>query len=615
MDLSNYENYDDYWNDNVNWNDNVADVNLNDNVADVNLNDLFANDFNWGAVVNNDTVGNTVGNKKSPKKKTGNKNKQDDHVDSLADALEIGQSQPAPMSASIPAPMSASISAPMSASIPAPVQRLSQSQFQPASNEKSFNDFFNKIGKYLKNEPVKFNGVMEERTKFIILQTLERIKNENEIKSIQSKEFFQQELEQHEKELLEEWNKSNSILIMDTYTHSENTKLVSNNTELEKNKYAEGYQKRLKLQITKDTTKMSEKKFDEIFKKTKKEVFPVYNMLRSKKYEKNRTFLDNVRNNISDLRSKSDSYLYKIFDDYEERKAEIGDNKIELFQINTNGKEYLYFNQIQRFNYFDKDKAKKVRNQSFNLDKSGTTYKNKVKDIVSNIKAFLNGGDDMIMKKWYEERNQIDKYESIKNDWQAFIRNIRFKIKTYSIEINGSIYEYERDYDEEDDVCKTVDPVVEFNNLFSFLRDFNEIREDVKNARNKISEIFRKDIDNFKNELMENGQNLIFTRQISRYEIMLMDEISAKNGLRGLDKDQIDSIISQLEFVGKPKKAVRSRSLRPMKKKEEERETGEERETEDATEDATEDGVTNIMVKKVKNANKIIKSTRKNRKK
>jgi hypothetical protein len=553
-------------------------------------------------------TGKASKSRKSPRNSPNNQD-LDEIVNLLNDEIPAAVPRQAQPSNPAPVPQQS-----QSSIIPAPVLRQSQPQTQPSNSENTFNGFFTKIGKYLNNEPVEFNGLIEERTKFIILQTLERIEKENRIKRIQANETFG-EISESEKEELQEWTKSKSIFIIDSYTDSENTKKVSNNSELEKNKYAEGYKKRLTLQITEDSTKMTREKFREIFENTKNEVFPVYKMLYVKKYEKDSIYLADVRRISRNLSSKSDSYLYKIFDDYEERKAEIASMiAIDMFQVN-NGKEYLYFTQIQRFNYFDKEKAQKVRNQSFNLDKSGNTYKNKIKDIISNIKAFLHGGDDMIMKKWYEDRNRVDKYEEIKNEWHAFIGNNSFKIKTYYIEINGTIYEYERTFDDEyDDVCKTVNPIVDFDNLFKFLRDFNDRREDVRRVRSKISDIFRKDIDNFKNDLIDNGQNLIFTRQLSRYEIMLLDEQSARNGLRGLDEDKVNSILKKLEFVGKSKKAVRSRSLRPIRKK------GDEDATEDDEASVTEDGVKNKINNTLKNDKKktdikTIRSSRKNVKK
>ena len=381
--------------------------------------------------------------------------------------------------------------------------------------EPTYDNFFEKLSFYLQNNPVKFDSAMEKKMLYTTLQTLERVrKNDNLLK-----------------------------------LYIENEKIKVNNTaKMPENRYRFGAQKRLQKPITRRSTKMPKEKFDKVYDEMEELVFPIYKMLsENSNIINNETFVQNAKQKVPSLESKSNKYIASIYDDYIERKSEVIDMlKNKTFQVGTEGK-YLWDNQIRRYHAFKKDKPR----DEF-LDEKGSRYKDKIQAVFNNMKSFILGGDDDIWREWYISHKAEDKYQKLKAQWNQFISDnqIYIKFNTYldqSIIINGIVTPLEKP-------------------LEDFARERSN-NEDVKKVQKKLYDIYREDTEVFKGYLFSNtkyNSNNFFTNDLSRYEIMnaKKDDVQAilKHAL--VDDDTIRRVISKIDFLRYPKKANRSRSIR-----------------------------------------------------
>ena len=477
-------------------------------------------------------------------------------------------------------------------------QATSSSKQQATSTVKdddrlTYEDFFNKVQMYLNNDQsVKFTSAADKKMSYTILQTLERISIENALKDqvAELQQLLYSKLSQEEKikenqvaeiikikkdihELTTRMNSSGDIL----QAYKNNAKIkVANSIKLEENKYKLGVQKRHKNRIF---SLSDPKLFKEIYETTKKEVFPVYELLwnaiqNKTPYGRDENFISAVRGGdvAFILENKTDKYLYGIYDEYESRSIEIHEMiQNEEFQM-FGGKRYIYENQKLRLSQFTPKSNNPIPPKSPKaIKQEGHRYKEKFHAVFENMKSFILGGDDDIWREWYiAHGKKYDdlKYDDLKNKWNSFVKENKINIQ---IE-NKAIYLSQN-------IMASVEPAkIGYTSLEKFANntDYDIVEEErtdndirlIQTVQKMLKSIYDDDLNMFKIHLFgKNHGNKHLTSYLSRYEIMKSDNNTIESDLyTTLDEDRIPGVLKKIDFMLFPKKAKRSRSLRIIPK-------------------------------------------------
>lgn len=452
----------------------------------------------------------------------------------------------------------------------------------------TYDSFFEKIGKYLLDDRSNlFKGAAEKKALHIALQTIERLNNEEAIQLILSnfeydenlevyenltiiKQIHMDELSPDQHKLMDDWILNKRHTIKDLYKSS--TRQVTNKAVMEKTKHYEGYLKRINTPILE--TNMAN--FDTIYNKTKDEVLPVYwTLYRQNAFKDLNDNLSSVKQlRMNSLRGKTDDYIKGIISEYFDKKEQIdlmfeGRETIPShFQINDQEQRYIWPSQMLRLNQFDSVRAKGARTSELELDKSGQEYTRRIQNVNDNVKSFILGGDDKLMRAWYAEQYMLNTYTDLKASWKEFITrnkiNLRFTMMDDAEAHNkAKLPKNCRVVCDSKQVLMINNKPFDFDDIETFLRMI-ATQDELRSLLYKLKEIYDEDLHHYTLQLLKSTSYRQIFQYNSRYGVMNASKELIYSKLPAMSDESKDSIINNIDFLGYAKRTeTRARSLRP----------------------------------------------------